>query len=286
MSTAQPRISIVTPSYNQAQYVEATVRSVFDQRYPDLEYIFMDGGSKDDTVARLAPYRERFAHFQSAPDDGQAAAIAAGFERATGEIMGYLNSDDVLLPGTLNFVAGYFARHPEVDFIYGHRAIIDERAVVRGHWILPNHSNFLMRRWDLIPQESCFWRRALLEREGNVDPKMRFAMDYDLFVRFMRSGRFRRVNRFLAAFRIHSTSKTSSLLYTIGLQEIAQVHNTYGLRLYSTLIGKAFMVSVQARSALFARRGSVLPGLPPSVGYNLAEVWGERSSVSTAGIGA
>jgi glycosyltransferase involved in cell wall biosynthesis len=279
MNGAPPRISIVTPSYNQAQFVEWTVRSVFDQRYPDLEYIFMDGGSNDGTVERLAPYRARFAHFQSARDDGQSAAIAAGFERATGDILGYLNSDDVLLPGTLNFVADYFERHPEVDFIYGHRAIIDEGNVVRGHWILPRHSTFLMRRWDLIPQESCFWRRSLFERGGNVDPRMRFAMDYDLFVRYMSTGIFRRVARFLAAFRIHGASKTSSQLYTIGIQEIAQVHAKYRINLYSTLIGKAYMVSVQARSALFVRRREVLPGLPPSVGYNLDEIWGDRSGI-------
>src|SRR3954453_16886761 len=105
MAEALPRITIVTPSYNQGEFVEATVRSVFGQRYPNLEYIVMDGGSKDDTVARLEPYRAQFAHFQSAPDAGQSAAIAEGFNRSTGEIMAYLNSDDVLLPGTLNFVA-------------------------------------------------------------------------------------------------------------------------------------------------------------------------------------
>jgi len=286
MSRPLPRISIVTPSYNQARFIGWTARSVFLQRYPNLEYILMDGGSTDGTMDVLAPWLDRFAHVTHERDKGQSDAIHRGFTKCTGDIMAYLNSDDMLAPGALHWVAHFFDENPEVDAVYSHRVTVDGKNKCIWYWILPEHSDWYMSRWDLIPQETCFWRRRIFDKCGNTDPAFRFAMDYDLFVRFMRSGRFRRVNRFLAAFRIHSTSKTSSLLYTIGLQEIAQVHNTYGLRLYSTLIGKAFMVSVQARSALFARRGSVLPGLPPSVGYNLAEVWGERSSVSTAGIGA
>src|SRR3954453_349598 len=107
-----PRITIVTPSFNQGEFVEATVRSVFEQRYPELEYIMMDGGSSDQTVERLEKYRERFAHYQSAPDGGQSAAIAEGFARASGEIMAYLNSVDVLLPALLAVVAEFFRTHP------------------------------------------------------------------------------------------------------------------------------------------------------------------------------
>ena len=105
MADPLPLISIVTPSYNQGPFVVDTVRSVLSQRYPRLEYIFMDGGSTDETLARVEPWRASFAHFESGPDGGQSAALAKGFERSTGEIMAYLNSDDVLLPGTLNFVA-------------------------------------------------------------------------------------------------------------------------------------------------------------------------------------
>lgn len=277
MAEKLPRITIVTPSYNQADYVVATVRSVFEQRYPDLEYILMDGGSKDDTVARLEPYRAQFAHLQSAPDGGQSAAIAAGFERSTGDIMAYLNSDDVLLPGTLGFVAEYFRRHPSVDFIYGHRAMIDEANKVIGHWVLPPHSSFLMRRWDLIPQESCFWRRSLWERAGNVDPSFRFAMDYDLFVRMMAVGRFRRVDRFLAAFRIHQTAKTSTLLETVGAQEIGRVYGKYRISIIpgvSQVVGFAFTYGVRLYSAWFLRRRGSRPGLPPGWNFDLNEYWG------------
>ena len=281
-SASLPRISIVTPSYNQGAYIEATVRSVLMQRYPDVEYVVMDGGSKDDTMQRLEPYRAQLAHLQSAPDGGQSAAIADGFSRTTGEIMAYLNSDDILLPGALHFVADYFRRHPEVDFIYSHRAVMDENGRVIGHWILPRHSSHLMRRWDLIPQETCFWRRRLFERAGNVDPSYRFAMDYDLFVRFMAHGRMARVDRFLAAFRVHTTSKTSTQLTTIGEEEIRRVRRTY--RLWSpAVVGYFFSAWVQFRSALFLRRREAVAGLPPGAGYPIGDAWAGLLMSQTTG---
>lgn len=270
---ALPVISIVTPSFNQGAFVEQTVRSVFLQRYPRLEYIFMDGGSTDATLPRIQPYRERFAQFRTGPDGGQANALATGFALSTGSIMAYLNSDDVLLPGTLNYVADYFARHPEVDMIYGHRAVIDETGIVCGHWILPPHSSTLMRRWDLIPQETAFWRRDLFERKGNVDGRHRFAMDYDLFVRYMHGARVRRVDRFLAAFRVHAASKTTVELSTVGQEEIRAVRRRYGLRAPAP-IGYAFSLWVQFRSALWLRRRESLPGLPPGSGYAVTDAWG------------
>lgn len=268
-----PAISIVTPSFNQGNFVAWTVRSVFEQRYPKLEYIFMDGGSTDDTLERVAPYRNRFSHFESAPDDGQSAAIAKGFSLASGELMAYLNSDDVLLPGALNFVADYFHRHPEVDFLYGHRCIVNEMNQVVGHWILPRHSNFLMRRWDLIPQESCFWRRRLFEQKGNIDPGLHFAMDYDLFVRYMNIGKFRRVNRFLAAFRVHKNAKTATQLTTVGHAEVKHVQQHYNIWL-PPLAGGFFSLWVQLQSALFARTGKYYPGLPPGLNFDLSVLWG------------
>jgi len=276
-----PRITIVTPSYNQGEFVESTIRSIFDQRYDNLEYIFMDGGSTDSTLERITPYMDRFAHFESGPDGGQSAAIAKGFDRSSGEIMAYLNSDDVLLPGTLNFVANYFRENPEIDFVYGHRCIINETNEVIGHWILPPHSSFLMRRWDLIPQESCFWRRRLFEQKGNVDPSYRFAMDYDLFVRYMDGGRFQRVNRFLAAFRIHDTAKTSTLLNSVGYEEVARIYQQYRIQPIP-LLGRLFPLSVRLRSAWYLRRRLSYPGLPPSWGFKWDELWGANQSSSAS----
>lgn len=268
-----PRISIVTPSFNQGRYIKETLDSVFEQRYPNLEYILMDGGSSDETLQVVEPYLPRFAHFQSGPDGGQSAAIATGFAKTSGEIMAYLNSDDVLLPGALNYVSQFFEHNPHIDVIYSHRCIVDAGGTIQGHWILPPHSSFLMRRWDLIPQETCFWRRRIFEREGNVDPTYRFAMDYDLFVRFMRSGRFRRVNRFLAAFRMHDEAKTTTQLASIGMEEIRQVYSRYNIRPVRYL-GEIFQSSVRIRSAAFAVSGGHYPGLPPGTGFKLRELWG------------
>lgn len=270
-----PSISIVTPSFNQGSFVEATIRSVFDQRYPKLEYLFMDAASTDETLERVAPYRDRFAHFQSAPDRGQAAAISQGFARCRGEIMAYLNSDDLLLPGTLNFVADYFRRHPEIDLIYGHRCFIDAQNRVTGFWILPPHCNFLMRRWDLIPQESCFWRRSLFERAGNIDPGYWFAMDYDLLARYMRDGKFKRVNRFLAAFRVHEQAKTSTHLASTGAREVEDIRARYKIGIAPQRLGDLFFLFVQLRSAWFIRRHQSYPGLPPGIDYLIDEVWGK-----------
>jgi glycosyltransferase involved in cell wall biosynthesis len=271
-----PKISIVTPSYNQGNFIDWTVRSVLLQRYPNLEYIVMDGGSKDNTRQVLDRYADRFAYCVSETDKGQADAICRGFERSTGDIMAYLNSDDMLAPGTLQFVAQYFAGHPEVDVIYSHRCTVDENNKVMWYWILGRHSNWYMSRWDLIPQETCFWRRSLFERAGNIDPSYRFAMDYDLFVRFMLKGKMVRLNRFLGVFRKHTEAKTSQLLETVGTQEVNQVWKKYGLKMkkFDDLRAARFFNSVNRRGGRFAYRHQHLPGALPGIGYDYNRVWG------------
>jgi len=270
-----PRISIVTPSYNQAPYIAMTVRSVLLQRYPNLEYIMMDGASTDGTLSELAQFEDRFAYYVSAKDKGQSDAIARGFERTTGEIMGYLNSDDLLAPGALHFVAQFFDQNPNVDFVYSHRCTIGSDNKAIWYWMLPQHKNYLMMRWDLIPQETCFWRRSLFSKCGNIDPSYRFAMDYDLFVRYMLRGKFVRVNRFLGAFRQHQQAKTSQLLQTVGDAEMKRVWSTYGLtsgRL-DPFRRDRFWFGVQRDGQQFAASRKQLPGCMPGVGYDYDAVW-------------
>lgn len=269
-----PTISLITPSFNQAKFVQSTIRSVLRQRYPKMEYLFMDGGSTDGTLEVVKEYIPQFSHFETGPDGGQSAAISKGLKISRGQIMAYLNSDDVLLPGTLNFVADYFNRYPDIDLIYGHRCIIDDNSNVMGHWILPPHQDFLMKRWDLIPQETCFWRRRIFERAGNIDSSFRFAMDYDFLVRVMQSGRVRRVNRFLAAFRVHPGAKTSTQLASTGKAEIKRIQKKYRL-IMPPLVGDIFSLSVQVRSALWVKYRKCLPGLPPGIGYNIESLWSE-----------
>ena len=272
-----PRISIVTPSYNQAAYVGWTARSVFLQRYPSLEYILMDGGSKDDTVNVLAPYRDRFAYFVSERDKGQSDAIHKGFARATGEIMAYLNSDDMLAPGALHWVARFFAEHPDVDAVYSHRLAVDSHNRALWYWILPKHNDWLMQRWDLIPQETCFWRRRMFDKVGNVDPTLRFAIDYDLFVRIMQAGgRMVRADRFLGVFRTHEEAKTTQLMQTVGAAEIKKVWDRYGLKpgRLDPLISARFYHGALRAGAKFAAQRHKLPGCLPGIGYDYDDVWG------------
>ena len=270
------KISIVTPSYNQGRYIELTVRSVLLQRYPNLEYIVMDGGSTDDTLTRLAPYRDQFSYFVSQPDHGQADAIARGFARSTGEIMAYLNSDDLLAPDALHFVARFFKKNPKIDWIYSHRCTIDDDDRVIWYWILPPHASFLMRRWDYIPQETCFWRRSLFEKTGNIDRSYRFAMDYDLFVRFMNQGCGRRLNRFLGIFRDHGTSKTKQLLETVGATEMLRVRRKFRIRAAITdgFFGLLLGNWVKYAGRYFAAAAHSLPGAFGGIGYDYNDVWG------------
>jgi glycosyltransferase involved in cell wall biosynthesis len=217
-----PRISIVTPSFNQAQFIERTIRSVVDQGYPALEYVVQDGNSSDGTVEILRRHEAALARWDSRPDDGQSQAINRGFAGTTGEIMAWLNSDDVLFPGALAYVARYFTEHPDVDVIYGHRILIDEDDRRIGRWILPAHSDHVLSWADFVPQETLFWRRRIWDKAGGrVDESFRFAMDWDLLLRFREAGaRFERVPRFLGGFRIHGRQKTSASISEVGFQEM------------------------------------------------------------------
>lgn len=216
-----PSISIVTPSLNQGEYLESTIRSVSDQSYPALEYVVQDGGSSDGTLEILKAYSSSLASWESAPDGGQASAINRGFERTTGEIMAYLNSDDVLLPGSLAYIARFFESNPEVDVVYGHRILIDGGGKEIGRWILPGHDNEAIAYADFVPQETLFWRRSAWESVGEkLDESFKFAMDYDLILRFRDAGlTFRRLPRFLGAFRVWQDQKTQSLWLNEGLSE-------------------------------------------------------------------
>lgn len=217
-----PAIAIATPSFNHAAYLERTLRSVLDQGYAPLEYAVQDGGSMDGTREILERYRPRLKHADSRRDEGQAHAINLAFAHTTGPIMAYLNSDDLLLPGALHYVAHYFERHPEVDAIYGHRILIDEDDGEIGRWVLPPHDDAVLRWADYVPQETLFWRRRLWERVGGaIDQSFKFAMDWDLLLRFQDAGaRIVRVPRFLGSFRVHARSKTLTQLTDQGAAEM------------------------------------------------------------------
>ena len=220
--TMAPSIAIVTPSYNQGGFIERTLRSVLNQGYPNLEFFVQDGGSSDDTVAILQRYSDQLSGWESLSDQGQSHAINLGFGKTSGQIMAWLNSDDILLPGTLAYVANYFLQNPDVDVVYGHRILIDEQDQEIGRWILPAHNNDILSWVDFVPQETLFWRRALWEKiGGQIDENFRFAMDWDLLLRFRKAGaRMVRLPRLLGGFRIHDAQKTSDILHDVGMLEM------------------------------------------------------------------
>jgi len=172
-----PLISVVVPSFNQGAWVEATLRSLLLQGDPNLEVIVMDGGSTDGTREVLERYRPQLAACVMEPDGGQAEAIARGFSMARGDILAWLNSDDLHMPWTLSTVRSVFTREPKLELMHGGRVVIDADGRIAEYRFLPMHSAYLLNRWPWTAQETCFWRRSLMDRCGGVDPAMRFAMD-------------------------------------------------------------------------------------------------------------
>jgi len=207
-----PKISVVTPSFNQASFLEETIRSVLSQGYPDLEYIVMDGGSTDGSIGIIRKYADRLAYWKSAKDDGQAAAIRSGFARATGEILCWLNSDDTIAPGTLRRVGEFFAAHPEVDLVYGDLNLVDAdgKCLYTARPLI--RMGILVYENAFVPQQAMYWRCSLYNRVGGLDPFLRFAMDFDLVVRFLLAGaRVRKLPGVLANYRWHRAAKSSTI---------------------------------------------------------------------------
>ncbi len=220
-----PLISIVTPAFNHGSFLERTIRSVIDQAYPRLEYIVQDGGSRDETPAILNRYRHRLHRAVSVRDGGQTNALNLGFTHASGEIMAYLNSDDLLLPGCLHYVARFFQDHPDVDVVYGHRVFVDSTDLEIGRWVLPRHDSSILAWADYVPQETMFWRRRIWNRIGaHFDESFSFAMDWDVLLRFRDCGaKMVRLPRFLGAFRVHDQQKSQAQLANIGAREMTRL---------------------------------------------------------------
>lgn len=220
-----PRISVVVPSFRQARFIRETLVSLLEENYPNLELIIVDGGSDDGTIEILREFNSQIAWWVSEPDRGQAHAINKGFARSTGDIMAWLNSDDRIVPGSLHLIARFFEAHPQVDIVYGNRILINEESREIGRWILPSHSDRVLKWVDFVPQETLYWRRqAWQEVGGSLDESFQFAMDWDLLLRFSKAKlRFQHLPEFLGLFRIHETQKTSKQMASTGVKEIEKL---------------------------------------------------------------
>lgn len=224
-----PKVSIVTPSYNHVDFVGQTLRSVLDQAYPHLEFIVQDGASTDGSKELLQSFDPRAVTVISEADCGQTDALNRGFARSTGEIMAYLNSDDLFLPGTLNLVVRFFLDHPEVEVIYGNRLLVDEHGREIGRWVLPGHDERVLRNVDYVPQETLFWRRRAWNRIGTgLDANLHFAMDWDLILKFIDTEAvFAHVPELFGVFRVHKQQKSQAEYLARGRNEIARLRQQH-----------------------------------------------------------
>ena len=205
-----PLVTIVTPSYNQAAFLEETIQSVLSQDYANLEYIIVDGGSTDGSIDIIKKYQDRLAAWVSEPDQGQSDAINKGFLMSSGEIMAWLNSDDIYHDGAIREMVSVFQENPDLGLLYSDLDIIDVEGRTIGKFNTKQSSyRRLMRGGVNIPQPAAFWRRSIWERTGPLDISFYFAMDYDLWVRIAKIAPVKYVPFSWASFRLHEEGKTS-----------------------------------------------------------------------------
>jgi len=204
-----PLVSVITPSFNQAGYLERTIQSVLAQDYPCIEYIIVDGGSTDGSLEIIQRYEDRIASWSSAPDLGQTDAINKGFERAQGEILCWLNSDDTFRPGAIREAVSFLQAHPEYGMVYGIAYYIDEEDCILGRFPMGQISYAQLRRGgNAIAQQASFFRKRVWDMVGPLDPSFYYAMDWDLWVRIAAVTPIRFVPRPWANFRLHGGSKS------------------------------------------------------------------------------
>jgi glycosyltransferase involved in cell wall biosynthesis len=250
-----PRISIVTCSFQQVRYLEQAMRSVLDQGYPWLDYVVIDGGSRDGSVDIIRRHADALAYWVSEPDEGQTDALIKGFRHCDGDVLGWLCSDDLLLPGALRTVAAYFAAHPEVAAVYGDALWIDGE----GRFLRPKRemafSRFvLLHDHNYIPQPSMFWRRSLYEAVGGLDARFDLAMDADLWERFSAHGRIAHIPVYLSCMRYYPNQKTRARRGD-ALREDAAIRardTARGHRPDLRLVARAMRVAAKLRAGGYA----------------------------------
>jgi glycosyltransferase involved in cell wall biosynthesis len=222
-----PRISVVTPSFNQGQFLEETIQSVLGQQYPELEYIIIDGGSTDASVEIISRYADRLAHWESEPDRGQAHAINKGFARASGEILCWINSDDFYFPGVFEQLVPHV--QPGIaQLFYGGCKLFD----AERQWELIRHSTTpfdreLYRAFAFFDQPSTFWTRRLWAETGPLDESMHYSFDWEWFNRAADHGEFKSLPMLVSAYRFHRAHKTGGGDLAVRRREIREIVSRY-----------------------------------------------------------
>jgi len=269
--TMEEKISVITPSFNQGEFLEKTILSVLEQDCPNIEYIVIDGGSTDNSVEIIRKYEKHLAYWVSEPDRGQSDAINKGFRRATGEIVTWLNSDDFYLPGAVKKVVDYFARHADVDFVYGDYYLADrQERILAKRKSIPFDYNILLYDANFICQPASFFRKSILDKIGLLDEKFHYLMDYEFFLRAACNKiKFELIPEFLAAYRFHFTCKAVS-----GQNECKRAHDfirdMYRLKKFKNpVFDSAYLLSLHIffrlkryLKLIFARQQMIFTSMP------------------------
>lgn len=213
MKSGFPSLSIITPSYNQAEFLEYTIQSVLDQNYPNLEYIIVDGGSTDGSVEIIKRYEKHLSYWHSAPDNGQSAAINTGIRRATGEWVAWQNSDDFYYSDAFNAFARKANKCPDADLIVGNMMLVDKQGNELRDvcYVRPTHKS-LLAEGMVLSNQAAFWRRDIHKNIGYLREDIVCSFDYEWFLRLTESHRkCCHINNILGAFRLHDESKTNQI---------------------------------------------------------------------------
>jgi glycosyltransferase involved in cell wall biosynthesis len=237
-----PLVSVITPSFNQARYLEATIQSVIGQDYPRIEYIIVDGGSTDGSVDVIKKYQDKLSWWVSEKDKGQTDAINKGFNRAKGEILAWINSDDTYNPGAVGEAVKYLVNHPEVALVYADCNFIDEEDRIIGKFNSAQTDIRRLRRGYVhIPQQTMFFRAKYWKELGPLDPSFYFAMDYDLWTRIAAHAPFKYLaGKTWANFRLHTSGKTIAADDRCW-PEMLRVHYRDNGSFFSVIVAKYYL---------------------------------------------
>lgn len=245
-----PLVSIITPSYNQGEFIKATIESVLNQDYPNIEYLVMDGGSTDNTVEILKSYGDRI-QWVSEKDKGQADAVNKGIKRAKGQIIGWLNSDDTYLEGAVSKMVDYLKTHPDTDMVYGEGYYTDKEGNITERYLTEKYNRNRLAEMCIICQPTAFFTKEIVERVGMLDVEHQLSMDYELWLRMAKAGKIAYIPDYIATSRMYEENKTLSRRKEVYEETCKAVKKHYGYVPISWIDGYADYIAEGTRGWKF-----------------------------------